>query len=274
MRELGYVDGRDFDFVYRHPDGRADRLTEVAAEVVQLSPQVIIAPATTMAVPVRKVTTTIPIVVPALGGAVELGLIASDARPGGNVTGINPYLKGLPAKQLELAREAVPSARLVGLLHDAGDPKAAPQRLEIEAAAVTAGVKIVTVEARTPADIGPAVEALAAADVQVAIVEQSTMLLVERKQIVDLVAARRVPTVYGYREQADAGGLISYGVNLNWCFHRAAYYVDKILKGATPAELPVEFPTRLQLVINIKTAKALGIEIAPTLLVRADEVIE
>ena len=227
-----------------------------------------------MAVPVRKVTTTIPIVVPALADAVELGLIASDARPGGNVTGIAPYVEGLPAKQLELARELVPRAKLVGLLDDASDPKTPPQRREIEAAGAAAEVKIVTVEVHTASDIGTAYQAFATEHVQAVIVEQSTMLLVERKQIADAEAATKLPTVYGYREHVEAGGLVSYGVNLNWCFHRAAYYVDKILKGAKAAELPVEFPTRLQMVINLKTAKALGLDVPPTLLARADEVIE
>jgi len=135
-------------------------------------------------------------------------------------------------------------------------------------------VSIITVQVRTGDDIAPAFETLAAEHAEVVIVEQSNMLVLTRKQIAEAAAARKLPSVYGYRENIEAGGLISYGVDLNWCYHRAAYYIDKILKGAKPADLPVEFPTHLELVINLKTAKALGLEIPPTLLARADEVIE
>jgi putative tryptophan/tyrosine transport system substrate-binding protein len=266
MRELGYAEGRDFDTAFR-PFG-------LEAELVQLNPDVIVAAATIHAVAARKATTTIPIVVPVLADPVELGLVASEARPGGNLTGIVPYVKGLPAKQLELAREIVPNATRIGLLDDAIDPKARPQRQEIEAAGQALRVNIVTAEVRTPDDIGPAYETFARERVGVVVVEQSTMLLLERKRIAELAAARRLPSVYGYREHVDAGGLISYGVILSWCFHRAAYYVDRILKGVKPADLPVEFPTKVELVINLATAKSLGLIIPPTLLARADDVIE
>jgi putative ABC transport system substrate-binding protein len=183
-------------------------------------------------------------------------------------------VKGLPAKQLELAREVVPGATRIGLLDDASDPKAQPQRREIETAGKDLNIKIVPAEVRTAGDIGSAYEALAAGSVEVVVVEQSSMLVYSRKQIAEAAAEKRLPTVYGYREHVEAGGLISYGVNLNWCFHRAAYYVDRILKGEKPADLPVEFPTNIELVINLKTANSLGVKIAPTLLARADEVIE
>jgi putative tryptophan/tyrosine transport system substrate-binding protein len=274
MRELGHTEGRDFEMVYRSADGDVEGLPKAAAELVQLNPDIIVAPATIQAVAVKRETDTIPIVVPALADPVALGFAASDARPGGNVTGITPYVKGLPAKQLELAREVVPGASRIGLLHDVNDPKAHPQRREIEAAAQGLEIKIVPVEVRTIADTAAAYEALANARVEVVIVEQSNTLLNARKQIAEAEAAKKLPTVYGYHEHVDAGGLISYGVNLNWCFHRAAYYVDKVLKGAKPAELPVEFPSRLELSINLKTAKTLGLTIPPSVLVRADEVIE
>jgi putative ABC transport system substrate-binding protein len=190
------------------------------------------------------------------------------------VTGITPYVKGLPAKQLELAREVVPRATRIGLLDDVTDPKAHPQRREIEAAGQAMEIKIVPAEVRTSADIGSAYEALSASGVEVVVVEQSNMLLNARSQIAEAATARMLPTVYGYREHVEAGGLISYGVNLGWCFHRAASYVDKILKGARPSELPVEFPTNLQLLISLKKAKALKLDISRTLLDRADEVIE
>jgi putative ABC transport system substrate-binding protein len=274
MREFGYAEGRDFDMVYRTAEGHSDRLPKLAAELVQLNPDVIVAPATIQAVAVKKATTTTPIVVPVLADAVGLGLVESEARPGGNLTGVAPYVKGLPAKQLELAKEIVSTATRIGLLDDVTDPKAHPQRREIEAAGQSLEAKIVAAEVRTRDDIRSAYEALAAERVEVVVVEQSNMLLDARKQIAETAAVKRLPSVYGYREHVEAGGLVSYGVNLSWCFYRAAYYVDKILKGAQPADLPVEFPTKLELVINLKTARALGLEIPPMLLARADEVIE
>jgi putative tryptophan/tyrosine transport system substrate-binding protein len=274
MRELGHTEGRDFEMVYTSADGRVERLPKAAEELVQLNPDIIVASATIQAVAIKKATDTIPIVVAVLADAVALGLVASDARPGGNVMGIAPYVKGLPAKQLELAREVVPGATRIGLLDDVTDPKAHPQRQEIEAAGKELEIKIVPAEVRTASDIGSAYESFAAAGVEVAVVEQSTMLIVSRKQIAEVAAAKKLPTVYGYREHVEAGGLVSYGVNLNSCYHRAAYYVDRILKGAKPSDLPVEFPTNIELVINLKTAKALGLGIPPTLIVRADKVIE
>jgi len=262
MRELGYTEGRDFDMVYRFANGDYDRMPTLAAELAELNPNVFIAPATAQAVAIKKVTTTIPIVVGALADAVGLGLVASAARPGGNVTGISPYVEGLPAKQLELAREIVPGATRIGLLDDPTDPKAHPQ------------VRVVVAEARTAGEIRPAYDLFSAERVEVVVVEQSVMLINARKQTAEAAAAKKLPSVYGYREHVEAGGLISYGVNLSWCYHRAAYYVDKILKGAKPADLPVEFPTEIELVINLKNARALGLTIPPTLLVRADEVIE
>ena len=274
MRELGLIGGRDFDMVYRSAEADVERLPRAAEELVQLNPDIIVATATLQAVAAKKATNTIPIVVPVLADPVGLGFVASEARPSGNVTGIAPYVEGLPAKQLELAREVVPGATRIGLVDDVNDPKAHPQRREIEAAGKELEIKIVLAQVSTANDIGSAYDALAAAGVEVVVVEQSNMLIASRKQIAEAAAAKRLPTVYGYREHVEAGGLISYGVNLNSCFHRAAYYVDRILKGAKPGDLPVEFPTEIELVINLKTAKALGLTIPPRLLTRADEVIE
>ena len=274
LREFGYVEGRDFNMLFRFADGHADRISKLAAELVQLNPDIIIAPASIQAIAIRRNTTTIPVVVPILADPTGLGLIANEARPGGNVTGISPYVKGLPAKQLELAREIVPNAKRIGLLDDVSDPKAPSQRQEIEVAGQSLGIKIVTAEVHIAEDIGQAYQRLATDRVEAIIVESSNMLVGARKQIADAAAAGKLPSVYGYREHVEAGGLISYGVDLIWCLHRAAYYVDRILKGAKPADLPVEFPTKLQMVINLKTARALGLEIPPTLLARADEVIE
>jgi putative ABC transport system substrate-binding protein len=222
----------------------------------------------------KKATDTIPIVIGALADPIELGLIKSYARPGGNVTGIMPYVKGLPTKQLEIARELVSGATQIGLLDDVTDPKAHPQRKEIEAAGQNLEVKIIPAEVRTAPDIRQAYEALSTAGAEVVVVEQSSMLELARQTIAEAAAAKKLPTLYGYHEHVEVGGLISYGLDLDWCFRREAYYVDKILKGAKPADLPVEFPTTLQMWINRKTANELGLKISPTLLVRADKIIE
>lgn len=274
MKELGYVEGRDFEMTNRFADFHPERLPALAEELVRLDPDVIIAPATINAVALKQATDKIPIIVAALGDPELLGFTANDARPTGNVTGITPYIKGLPAKQLELAREIVPRATRIGLLDDVTDPKAHPQRKEIETAGRAMEIKIVPAEVRTSADLASAYQTLSASGVEVVVVEQSSMLLNARNQIAEAAAAKALPTVYGYREHVEAGGLISYGVNLDWCFHRTAYYVDKILKGAKPSELPLEFPTNIQMLINLKTAKSLKLNIPPALLDRADEVIE
>jgi putative tryptophan/tyrosine transport system substrate-binding protein len=274
MREHDYVEGRQFDIVYRFADGYIERLPSLAEELVRLNPDVILAPASGPAVAAKKATAAIPIVTPALADAVHLGLITSESRPGGNVTGIAPYVAGLPAKQMELAREVVPSAARIGVLANLSDPKAPPQWQELEAAGRELGVNVTAEDVSTPHDLDRAFQALARQRVDVLIVLQTSMLVSERRKIAVLAAATRLPAIYGYREHVDDGGLVSYGVDLRACFRRGAYYVHKILKGVPPRDLPVEFPTKLELVINLKTARALGLEVPPTLLARADEVIE
>ena len=274
MRQLGYVESRNFDVVYRYADGYAERLPALAEELVRLKPNVILAAATGQAVAAKNATATIPIVTPALADAVHLRLIASEARPGGNVTGITPYISGLPAKQMELAREVVPGARKIGVLNDINDPKAPPQWEELQAAGKELGVIVTAAEVRSPDDLVNAIQRLRDERPDAVIVLQTSMLLSERQKIAAIAAASRLPMIYGYREHVVDGGLISYGVDLRDCFRRSAVYVDKILKGTEPGDLPVEFPTKLELVINLKTVKALGLELPPTLLGRADEVIE
>ena len=274
MRELGYAEGQNFERLDRFADFHADRIPQLATELVQLKPDVIVTGATIQAVALKKTTDTVPIVVGALADPVELGSIKSYARPGGNVTGIMPYVAGLPTKQLELARELVPGATRIGLLDDVTDPKARPQRREIEASGQKLEINIIPAEVRTAADISQAYETFSTGGAEVVVVEQSSMLINAGQVIADAAAAKKLPTLYGYHEHVEAGGLISYGVNLDWCYRRAAYFVDKILKGAKPADLPVEFPDTLELWINQKTAKALGLKIPPTLLVRADKIIE
>jgi putative ABC transport system substrate-binding protein len=274
MRDLGYYAGRNVDIVYRFAEDRLERLPALAKELVRLKPAVIMAPALIEAVAARQATATIPIVSAALADPVKLGLVASVARPGGNVTGIMPSVDGLPARQIELAREIVPGAGRIGILGNMSDPKAPSQRRELEEAARPLGVKIIAPEVRTPEDLDSAITTLANERVEVVIALQTVVLVNERRQIAALVAAKRLATVYGYREHVEAGGLISYGVDLGWCGRRAAIYVHKILTGAAPGDLPVEIPTRFEMVINLTAAKALGLTIPETLLRRADEVIE
>jgi putative tryptophan/tyrosine transport system substrate-binding protein len=242
MRELGHVEGQDFEMLYRFADFHADRLPQLAVEMVQLKPDVIVAPATEHAVILKKATDTVPIVVGALADPIELGLIKSYARPGGNVTGIMPYVSGLPTKQLELARELVPGATRIGLLDDVTDAKARPQRREIEASGRKLEINIIPAEVRTPTDIGQAYETLSTDGAEIVVVEQSGMLIYAKSVIAEAAAARKLPTLYGYHRHVEAGGLISYGVDLDWCYRRSAYFVDRIPKGAKPADLPVEFP--------------------------------
>jgi putative ABC transport system substrate-binding protein len=273
MRELGYIEGRDFDILSRVAETTGD-LPRLAKELVQLNPDVILASASANALAAKTATSTIPIVVPALGNPIALGLIEADAHPGGNLTGIMPYIKGLPAKQLELAREIVPGALKIGIVKNSTDVKAVGQWDEIEVAAPNLDIKIASADVQKPEDVELVFKKFEAENVGVVVVLQSNLLILERARIAANAAATRLPTVYGHREHVEAGGLISYGVNLDDCFRRAATYVHKILKGTPVADLPVQFPTKLEFVINLKTAKALGLDLPPTLLVRADEVIE
>lgn len=274
MRDTGEVEGRDFDMLYRFSDGYQDRIQTQTEEVVRLKPDVILATAIISVVAAKRVTSTIPIVSGALADAVDLGLIKSEARPGGNVTGIEPYVAGLPAKQIEIAHDIAPGAKTIGLLTNLTDPKVPPQVRELEAAAKGLEATLVTADISRPEDVESALQTLASHGVDVVIVLQSSLLLGEAHRIAELALVKRLPTVYGYREHVAAGGLISCGVDLRWCFSRTAYFVDKILHGASPGDLPIEFPTKMVLAINLKTARALGLTVSPALLNFADEVIE
>ena len=274
MRDLGYYGGRNIDVVYRFAEDHLERLPGLAEELVRLKPAVIVAPAMVDAVAARKATGTIPIVSAALADPVSLGLVASLARPGGNVTGIMPDADGLPRKQIDLAREIVPGAGSIGILGNLSDPRAPSQRQELEEAAGALGVKIIAPEVVTPADLEGAIATLANERVEVVIALQTAMLLDKRQQIATLLATKRLPTVFGDRAHVEAGGLISCGIDLGWCGRRAGIYVQKILNGAAPGDLPVEISTRIEMVINLTTAKALGLAIPEAVRRRADDVIE
>jgi putative ABC transport system substrate-binding protein len=274
LEELGQIDGKNIEFLTRFAENQFERMPALAEEVVRLQPTVIVGGGVDAVVALKKATNTIPIVTPALADAQHLGLIASYSHPGSNVTGIMPYIPGLPSKQIELALEVVPTAAKIGLLGNRNDPKVTPQLDELNARAQALGISAVVPEVTGPQDVEPAIRTLGSENVDAVIVLESTMLLSLRQQIALMMAAAHLPAVYGYRQHVDEGGLISYGVDLHWCFHRLATYVDKILKGASPGDLPVEFPTKLELTVNLSASKALGLTLPPTLLARADEVIE
>lgn len=268
MQEQGYVKDRDFAYLERGGRGIADA-TRVADEAVELRPDIIIAPATLEAVAAKKATSTIPIICPALADAVHLGLIASEARPGSNVTGIEPYIGGLPAKLIELAREILPGATKIGLLTNDADPKAAPQVPELMAAAQALGLKVVAANTDRPDDVETGLQRVANEKVDIVIVLMSSLFYNNRLLITKSALQKRLPTVFGYREHVVDGGLISYGVDLRWCYKRAAYFAVKILQGSVAGDLPIEFPTSFWLAVNLRTANELEVSIPPTLLGRA-----
>jgi putative ABC transport system substrate-binding protein len=273
LRELGYVEGGNIDVAYRFADGHLDQFRALAEELIRLTPEVIVAAVTPAAVAARRLTQTIPIVCPLLANPIDLGLIASMSRPGGNVTGIMFRIDDLAGKQLELAAQLVPALARVGLIVNIASGVII-DRQEAESAGKQLGIGLVSAEVREPNDLDVAFQMLSNEHVQAVIVLVDGMLFQERERIAQLAASARLPAVYAFRQHVDAGGLLSYGVNLAENFRRAATYVVKILKGAKPADLPVEFPNKLELIINLKTAQALGLDIEPTLLARADEVIE
>jgi putative ABC transport system substrate-binding protein len=274
MRALGYGEGRDFEMDYRWAEGHMDRLSMLAEELVRLKPDVIVTANVQGAVALKEVTKTIPIVGVLLDDPVGLGLIKSDAKPGGNVTGLLTSLPGLPAKQLKLARDLIAGATKIGLLVNPTNVSDLSQRQETETAGAAMALTLIPVETRTPEELDQVFPALARGRADVVIVMRDPLFFVQRRTLAAGALVSRLPTIYAFREAVDDGGLISYGINLSQNFRRAADYVVKILKGARPGDLPVEFPTKLELVINLPTAKALGLTVPPTLLARADEVIE
>jgi putative ABC transport system substrate-binding protein len=276
LRDLGYVEGRNVVIEYRSAEGKLERLPALAAELVALKVDVIMTGGTPQALAAKQATRTLPIVFAAAPDPVTDGLVTSLARPGGNVTGLSRLAPELVGKGLELLKQAVPGVSRVAVLWEPGaTTERAEQDMlkEAEVAARTLGVRLQFIEARGPADFDRAFSDMITARAGALTVLGSPMLFGERRRLVDLAAKNRLPAVYGLREFVDAGGLMAYGPNLADVFRRAATYVDKILKGAKPGDLPVEQPTKFELVINLTTAKALGLTIPQSLLARADEII-
>jgi putative tryptophan/tyrosine transport system substrate-binding protein len=271
---LGPVAGRDFEIVYRYAGGDLARVPVLADELIRLKPDVLVASNTPAAMALREATAIIPIVAASVTDPVALGLVATHAQPGGNVTGILTTVDTLPEKQLALVTEVVPGAAKIGMLLHAGNQTQAIQRKGVEAAATALAIKLVPVEMELPDDLDIAFEAMARERFDGVIVLQALMFLNERRRIATLAIETRLPTMFGFREHVEDGGLMSYGTDQRASFRRAAEFVEKILKGAKPGDLPLELPTKFELVINVKTAKAIGLTIPESFLARADEVIE
>jgi putative ABC transport system substrate-binding protein len=274
LRELGWIEGQNIVIEYRFADGRLDRLPALAAEVVGLKVDIIAASPAPAALAAKNATGTIPIVFTSVPDPVGLGLVASLARPGGNVTGLT-YSVGFNifGKDLELLKEAAPKAQRVAVLSNPASPSQPLTMSEIRDAARSLGLQLLLVEARGPDDFDGAFAAMAKERVGALFVVTDPAFVPHRARLTELTAKNRLPSIFTQREDAEAGALMSYGPSLSDIYRRAATYVDKILKGAKPADLPVEQPTKFELVINLKTARAIGLTLPQSLVQRADEVI-
>jgi len=273
LRELGWIEGSSVAIEYRWADGRSERMADIASEFVSLKVAIIVTGGTAGVLAAKQATSVIPIVFGTAGDPVRLGLVASLARPGGNVTGLSNQSTDLPGKRLELLRSVVPSLRRVAVMANVGSPIGVLEMNEVRAAAGPLGLEIVSLEIRRPDDISVAFESLkGGADALYVVTEP--LVNSNRVRINTLANVARLPTMHGERVYVEAGGLMSYAPNTSDLFRRAAEQVDKILRGAKPGDIPVEQPTKFDLVINLTTAKALGITVPPSLLANADEVIE
>jgi putative tryptophan/tyrosine transport system substrate-binding protein len=274
LREVGYVEGQNITIASRWAEGKYDRLPGLAAQLVGLKVDIIVATAVPAIRAAKEATRTIPIIMAVVVDPMATGLVASLARPGGNITGLSSMAPQMTGKQLEMLKEVVPKASLVAVLWNPANAGNAPQIQQAQDAARALGVRLQPLGARGSSEIDSAFATMTSTQSGAVIVLVDAMLLDHRTQIADLAAQRRLPAVYGLRDHAAAGGLMAYGPNRLDIVRRAATFVDKILKGAKPGDLPVEQPTKFELIINLKTAKALGLTIPPSLLQRADQVIE
>jgi putative ABC transport system substrate-binding protein len=273
LRELGWIEGRTVAIEYRWAEGRSERFAEIAAEFVRLKVDVIVTWAGGPVIAAKQATTVIPIVFALQTDPVGTGLVASLSRPGGNVTGLSVQQTDTVSKRLELLREIVPGLNRLAIMANAGGPGAMLEMAEVRDTAGSLGFEVSTVEIRRVEDIALAFDTLKGR-IQALYVSTDPLMFTNRIRINTLAQGARLPTMYSQREYVEVGGLISYGANLPDLFRRAGDFVDKILRGMKPADIPVEQPTKFDLVINLVTAKALGLEVPATLLARADEVIE
>ncbi len=272
LRELGWIEGRNLTIDYRWGEGRAERFAEIAAEFVRLKVNVIVTGGNA-AVAAKQATSVVPIVFVLAVDPVAMGLIASLARPGGNVTGLSNQQTDLPGKRLDLLREVLPSLRRLAIMANVDYPEAVLEMREVQAISKTLGLEVITFEIRRAEDISPAFAAIKG-QAEALYVTADTLVNTNRIRINTLALGARLPTMHGFRDMVEAGGLMSYGADYSDLFRRAGDYVDKILRGAKPADIPVEQPTKFDLVVNLITAEALGLTVPPSLLARADKVIE
>ena len=273
LRELGWVDGHNVRIEYRWAEGRFDRSPEMIAELVGLKADVIVTHAPLNVIAAKRATSVIPIVFAAVGDPVGIGVVASLARPGGNVTGLSLQSADLAGKRLELLREAIPGLRRLAILINADSPNATLEVGEVKAAILKLDFEVTMLEIRRSEQLAAAIEGLTGG-ADALYVQTDPLFNTNRARINALALTARLPTISGTREYVEAGSLMSYGANFTDLFRRAGDYVDKILRGASAGDLPVQQPTKFDLIVNLKTAKALGLELPQTLLVRADEVIE
>jgi putative ABC transport system substrate-binding protein len=274
LREHGYVEGQSIAIEHRDAAGRADRLPALAGELVRLEVDVIVTQSNVAALAAKQATQTIPIVMAIAGDPVKAGVVRSLASPGGNVTGLTLMQTELSSKRLQLLREAAPSTTVVAVVWNPADPAAVDFLRETEAAARSLGVKLHAVEARSSVELDAAFKAVAALRPSAFFTLPGGMFQANVKRIVDFAAKRRLPGVYPNRAFVEAGGLLSYAPSLAANWRRAAVFVDRILKGAKPGDLPIEQPTEFELIVNLRTAKNLGLTIPPSVLSRANEIIE
>jgi putative tryptophan/tyrosine transport system substrate-binding protein len=274
LKELGWTEGKNIVFERRYAENNLDRLPELAAELVRLDVDVIVAFGTLAPLAAKQATSTIPIVMTAAGDPIGSGLVASLARPGGNVTGMSLMAPDLAGKRLELLKEVLPRLARVAVIWNAANPYSRLVFEETSGAAETLAIEIQSLEVRGPGDFAGALDSAMRKRVDALVAVEDPLTFNHRMQIADFCAEIRLPGIYGLREFADAGGLMAYGASQEDLFRRTVGFVDKILKGVKPADLPVQQPTKFELIINLKTAKALGLDVPATVLARADEVIE
>jgi putative tryptophan/tyrosine transport system substrate-binding protein len=274
LRNLGYIEGRNVRFEYRFADGYLDRLPALAAELVGLKPDVLVSSAVPANLALAKATSTIPIVMASGADPVGFGLVKTLSHPGGNVTGLANFAEELASKQIDLMRELLPRLARLAALINVANPLHVLQWHETQAAAAQAAIALVPFELHSPDQLEEAFAKFTREQADALLVPPDITFTTHQRRILNLALGARLPTIFFVRQIAEDGGLMSYGPNPLENYRRAATYVDKILKGTKPQDLPIERPTKIELVINLKTAKALGLEIPPTLLARADEVIE
>ena len=275
LRDLGWIEGQNVLIEYRWAEGDFERLPKLAAELVGLKVEIIVTASTPAIRAVQHATKTIPIVMASSADAVSTGLVVSLARPGGNTTGMTVLIPELSAKRLDVLKEAIPKVSRVGVLwNSTAGPSGQLALDETQAAAGKLGLHLQPVDVRRPDEIEAAVSTIAKSHAGALFIIEGPLLIQHRRRVIDMAARNRLPTVAPLREFAEAGGLIAYGPSLVDTFRHAARYVDKILKGAKPGDLPVEQPTRFEMVVNLKTAKALSLTIPQSLLLQADQVIE